>query len=132
MMLYFAFLIFLAAGMIQELGVIYNKKPHLMSNLIYTVGTLVFLLSEQPYVIHGFLLALVALAIFKNSWQKSSEITYLKGVIHYRDLQDEEGVRQEEDNNMKRMARIERIDAIISLMILIALAFHAFVFLIRS
>lgn len=125
MTLFIIFIIFLSAGIIHELQVIFNKETHALNHIIYSLGAVVFLFFEQPYILHGFVVTLAILGIIKESMQKSSEIAYLKGVLHYRDLNDEDGVRQEEDKNMIRMARITKGDAVISLVILIALAFHA-------
>lgn len=129
MILFILYITFLISGIIYEAQVLTYKDSNKTIKLAYTIGSFFFLFYEEAYIIHGFIILLLTLGVIKDSLEKSSEISYLKGVLHFRDLNDEEGIRQEENKNMTRMARITKCDAILSLITLLLLTFHASIWL---
>ena len=113
--------------MIHETLVIRDKNTILINHTFYTIGALVFLFVSESYILSGSIGCLLFVGIVKDSMEKSSEISYLKNVIHFSELKDDDSIREEENKHQARKREINKQDAIICFIILSAMLFHAFV-----
>jgi hypothetical protein len=114
--------------MIHETLVIRDKNPILINHTLYSIGSLVFLFVSESYILSGSIQCLLIVGIIKDSLEKSSEISYLKNVIHLTELKEDDSIREEEDKHQERKRKINKRDAIICFIILSAMLFHAFVY----
>ena len=128
MTLFTIYILTILSGMIHETLVIRDKNPILINHTLYSIGSLVFLFVSESYILSGSIQCLLIVGIVKDSWEKSSEISYLKNVIHFTELKDDDSIREAEDEHQARKRKINKIDAIICFIILSAMLFHAFVY----
>jgi hypothetical protein len=127
MILFTIYILVILSGMIHETLVIRDKNTILINHTFYTIGTLVFLFVSESYILSGAIGCLYLVSIVKDSMEKSSEISYLKNVIHFSELKDDDSIREEENKHQERKRKINKRDAIICFIILSAMLFHAFV-----
>jgi hypothetical protein len=127
MILFTIYILVILSGMIHETLVIRDKNTILINHTFYTIGTFVFLFVSESYILSGAIGCLYLVSIVKDSMEKSSEISYLKNVIHFSELKDDDSIREEENKHQERKRKINKRDAIICFIILSAMLFHAFV-----
>ncbi len=127
MILFTIYILVILSGMIHETLVIRDKNTILINHILYTIGTFVFLFVSESYILSGAIGCLYLVSIVKDSMEKSSEISYLKNVIHFSELEDVDSIREEENKHQARKRKINKRDAIICFIILSAMLFHAFV-----
>ena len=127
MILFTIYILLIISGMIHETLVIRDKNPILINHTLYSIGALVFLFVSESYILSGSIQCLLIVGIIKDSLEKSSEISYLKNVIHLTELKADDSIREAEDKHQERKRKINKRDAIICFIILSAMLFHALV-----
>jgi hypothetical protein len=121
--MFFFFLLTVISGLFTEITTLTDSKRQLLPSTVYTIGTLVFLFYEDYYIAHTYILGLVMLSIVASYYRSS----ILDKHIQIKVLDGDEEYERQKPILDKRLARFEKIDACVSILLLILLLIHSFI-----
>jgi len=120
--MFYFFLLTVISGIFTEVISLTDAKRQLVPHIVYSIGTLVFLFYEDYYIAHTYILGLVLLSILASYYRS----TILDKFIQIKVLEGEEEYERQKPILDRRLARFEKIDAFVSLILLMLLLLHSF------